>query len=119
MKPKHLFWVSIFVWALPLLKLWFEVFMKHPYGVAAITYAILLAISVIWAFIKPEKKVETPKYRLEVYKNWLFQSYDTTVGRCTAYEYNYVIMKGDCVIKSYTDVEEAYKQLEFLNKNIK
>ena len=119
MKPKHLFWASIFIWALPFVKLWVDGFIDSPYKFAGLTSGVLMLISIIWIFIKPEKKVETPKYRLDVYKNWLFQSYDTTVGRCTAYEYNYVIMKGDCIIKSYTDVEEAYKQLEFLNKNVK
>ena len=119
MKPKHLVFTSIFIWALPFIQLWINGFINSPYKFAGITSVALMIIAVIWSFIVPEIKIEKPKYRLEVYKNWLFQSYDTTVGRCTAYEYNYVIMKGDCIIKSYTDVEEAYKQLEFLNKNVK
>ena len=119
MKPKHLFFASIFIWVLPFVKLWIDGFIDSPYIFAGITCVVLMSISIIWAFIIPEKKIETDKYRLEVIKYDLPQSFDTTVGYCTAHEYKYVIMEGNRMIKAYTNIEEAYKQLEFLNKNIK
>ena len=115
---KKLFWLIVFVWLLPLLREWWKVFLIYPYRVCGITVIVLTCILLIWQLWFTKTEIKGPKYRIEVTKFWLPQSYNATINQYTSYEYRYVIMSNENIIKTYDNVEEAYKQLEFLNNNI-
>ena len=60
--PLKLWFVGSVIIFLPFIKMWFEAFLKHPFGVSGLTGSIIFLISMLWAiWYNPDKNNDVKK----------------------------------------------------------